>query len=201
MNLRDIYEMIKIIEKNNLGQLKHSNKKIEERLNLIGNFMRNLGDHYCEELKILVETDVRFCDYYDFGMFHGKEIIKYFEANYQGKDKSDLIDVFVLYVIIKNVQDIVYNYDICNDLNELYSLLDFNYYFEDIIEMISFINERNLKKTNDEEFKLEFLSSNNKYKIFFTGYTLNDLNNLNKNAWKGFIRKYLVIYQQLIISL
>ena len=188
MKLKEVYEIIQIIEKSNLGQLKHENKEIETKLNLIGDFIRNLTTLYDEELKVLDETSVRFCDYYDMGVLHSNEIINYFEENYFGKDKDTLINVFALYVILKNVQDLVYNFDICDNIKELYSLLNFNYYFEDIIELINFINERKLENTNENNSNLDFLTSN-KYQIFFTGYTLEDLKKLDKNALKGFLRK------------
>lgn len=187
MRLNAVYDMIQTIEKCDLGKLCLEDKMIEERLNLICNFVTNLLMEYQEELKILDSTNVRFCDYYDMGMFHGEDIIKYFNDNYNGKDKEVLTDVFVIYVILKNAQEIVYNYDISESPYELYRFLDCGNYFEDILEMINYLQKKRMVKEFDNQ--PEFLNPSNKYKILFSGLALEDIKSLEKNVKKIFVKK------------
>lgn len=187
MNLINIHEMIQIIEKSNLGNLKLSDKLIEDRLNLISVFIVNLFVAYKEEMDILTGTNVRFCDYYDSSMLHGNDIISYFNNNYSGKDKEIMSLVFAIYVVLKNAQEIVYNYEICDSPEELYSLLDCDNFFEDIFEMISYLEEKKLEY--NDELVPAFLDPGNKYKILFSGFTYEDIKKLEKSVKKAFIRK------------
>ena len=122
-------------------------------------------------------------------MLHGEEIIKYFDTNYNGNDKEKQIELFALYVLFKNAIDIIYNYDLCDTIDELYELLNNNHYFEDILYIINFIQERKLLNDEQSEPDLAFLDANNKYKIMFTGFSDKDVRKLEKNVKKAFINK------------
>lgn len=187
MNINEIYNMVQIIDKKNLSNLKLENKEIEKRLNGIYNFIKNIFNGYQNELEILANTTVRFCDFYDYDMLHGENIVEYFNANYMGKDKSELVNVFSLYVILKNSQELIYNYDLCESPEELYELLNINNYFEDLMTMIDFLQEQKLE--NIDENILDFLNSDNKYKILFTGYSYEDIKDLEKSTKKSLIKK------------
>lgn len=187
MKITEIYEMVQILSKSDLGKLEIEDKLIESRLNLISNFVINLLDEYKEQLDILCNTNVRFCDYYDMITFHGDEIIQYFNDNYNGKDKEQLIDIFVLYVILKNVETLVYSYELSEGPEDLYQFLDFGNYFEDILTMINFLEKkRSVLKDYDGP---EFLNPNNKYKILFSGFVYEDFLQLEKEKKRAFIKK------------
>ena len=187
MGFNDIHEMIQIIYDNNLGKLEIDNKMVQDRLNMICNFVLNVVTDYEEELKMLPTSSVRFCDYYDVAMCHDDGIIEYFDDNYVGHDKEKMIDVFALYVILKNAQEIVYNYSVCDNPVELYEFLDCGNYFEDLLNTINYlVNKRRIDKFYDGP---EFLNPNNKYRILFTGLCLDDIRVMGKNVKKSFIKK------------
>ena len=183
----EVNNMLKIIEQYNLGNLEIENKLVEERLNLICNFISSIPTYYLEGLEILDSTPVRFCDYYDSEKLHGKEIISYFNDNYPYDDKDKIIDAFALYVIIKNAKEIVYNYEICDNPMELYELLDCNSFFDDILEVISYCKERQVVSTLENE--KSFINLDSKYKILFTGLSNDDIEYLEKFVKKAFIKK------------
>lgn len=197
MKMAEIYEMIQIIKKSDLGNLELKDKLIEYRLNMLANFVVNLFENYKEQVEILCNTNIRFCDYYDMETFHGEEIIQYFKDNYNGRDKESLIDVFVIYVILKNAESMVYSYECSNGPEELYRYLDCDNYFEDVLEMIEFLEKRRV--VDKDYVGPGFMDPNNKYKILFSGLTYEDVKNLEREKKKAFIKKYLVIWQKKIV--
>lgn len=187
MNINDIYEMIQIVENSDLGNLVLSNEKVRDNLNLICNFLVNLVNDYADELDVLSSSNVRFCDYYDASLVHGSEIVDYFIDSYNGKDKERLTIVFAIYVFLRNVQEIVYNYEICDNVEELYDFLDCDNYFEDMLEVIYYLKEKKLV-VEDENIP-KFMKSDNKYKIMFSGLCLDDVKALEKTVKRAFIKK------------
>ena len=185
MNITDIYEMIQIIKNSNLENLNIDNKKVKLTLNKILKFIASITTEYSNEIEILTNSNVRFCDYYDQSLLHGNDIIKYFENTYNGKNKDSLVNVFSLYVILKNSQDIIYNYDLFDNAEELFDFFNYNNYFEDILINIDYLQEKKLANENTE---LSFLTQN-KYKILFTGFSENDINNLEKSTKKALLKK------------
>lgn len=187
IKLNDIYTMIDIIKKYKSSGFSTENKDIKNRINIIFDFIISLPNDYIEEFEKLENTTIRFCDYYDQNMLHNEEIIKYFEQNYGGQDKEKMTDVFALYVILKNVDELVYGCELCDCIDELYNLLDNNYYFEDILTMTTYLQEKKLAKEIENE--IDFFSGDNEYQILFTGLMEDDVRKMEKSVKKAFIRK------------
>lgn len=188
MGLEDISSIIKKAKNINLDEVNYNDEKIKQIFELIYNFIQSLDKECFELLEKLSTSTIRFCDYYDSTNMHGEEIINYFNNNYLGSNIDDILEVFLLYTVLKNVQDLVYGYDLCESLDELYELLDNNYYFSDILCAINFIQNKKELKNNETDSDLSFLE-NSKYKILFSGFSKKDIEILEKNIKKAFIKK------------
>lgn len=188
MSELEITRIIQTAKDINLEEITATNEYVSTIIKNIIEFVQQIEDKNPDLITELINSNVRFCDYYDSSMFHGYEIINYFDNTYIGDDKESLRDAFSLYVMLKNAQDLIYNFELCESLDELYELLDNNNYFEDIIYMIDYIKERELLY-EDEQQELDFLNDNNKYKIFFTGFAYKDITKLQKNVKKALISK------------
>ena len=148
--------------------------------------MQNLLDDYTYLLELFSSKNIRFCDYYS-GDLHGEEIIKYFLDVYSGADKEEIKNVFILYVVLKNIEQLLYNQKQFS-LEELYELLNVSNYFEDILYGIELLQlEKELEKNKTDN--ITDILENGKYKIFFAGYSLKDISDLEKNIKKSFINK------------
>ena len=184
----DKYRINKIIEeakKINLENLKSTNNDILQLFKSIILFLQNIENKYFELIEELLNSHVRFCDYYDSESIHGENITEYFSNSYENSDKNKMLQVFSLYAFFKNVEDLILNFDFCENIDELFELLDNNYYFEDLNYLFNFIEkEKNLESEDD----LSFLENSN-YKILFSGYSNKDIEKLEKHTKKAFIKK------------
>ena len=181
----DINKIIEEAKKINLEELKSANNDTLEFFKSIILFLKNIENDYFELIEALLTSHVRFCDYYDSESIHGKNITEYFIDSYENSDKTKMLQVFSLYVFLKNVEDLILNFDLCDNIDELFELLDNNYYFEDLNYLFTFI--KNQKKLENED-DLSFLE-NNKYKIFFSGFSYKDIEKLEKHIKKAFLKK------------
>ena len=181
----DINKIIEEAKKINLEELKSANNDTLEFFKSIILFLKNIENDYFELIEALLTSHVRFCDYYDSESIHGKNITEYFIDSYENSDKTKMLQVFSLYVFLKNVEDLILNFDLCDNIDELFELLDNNYYFEDLNYLFTFI--KNQKKLENED-DLLFLE-NNKYKIFFSGFSYKDIEKLEKHIKKAFLKK------------
>lgn len=181
----DINKIIEEAKKINLEELKSANNDTLEFFKSIILFLQNIENDYFELIEALLTSHVRFCDYYDSESIHGKNITEYFIDSYENSDKTKMLQVFSLYVFLKNVEDLILNFDLCDNIDELFELLDNNYYFEDLNYLFTFI--KNQKKLENED-DLLFLE-NNKYKIFFSGFSYKDIEKLEKHIKKAFLKK------------
>ena len=61
-----------------------------------------------------------------------------------------------MFVLLKNIEELIYNFDLCDSYDELYLLLDNNCYFKDINCVINYLKK--CKELNEEDdVELEFL--------------------------------------------
>lgn len=185
----DIKNLVETSKKVKIDEINCSDSEKTEVLKIIYQFIQNIELSYLDLLEKLVNSKFRFCDYYSYSMLHGKDIINYFNDNYFGPNKDEMIDIFSIYVLLKNLSDIIVMKELCESYDELYKELDNDKYFLDVLYMISFINERKLEKESFEEIGLQFLNKNNKYKILFSGLAFDDIKGLEKNVKKSFISK------------
>lgn len=185
MDKKKINKIIEEAKKTNIEEIKCENKNILQVLKSIYIFLQNIEFEYYELIECLINSHIRFCDYYDSETIHGESITEYFDITYKEKDKDKMLQVFSLYVFFKNVGDLVLNFDLCDSIDELFQLLDNNYYFEDLNYLLNFIEKQNsLESENDLSFM-----KNNKYKILFSGFSNKDIEKLEKQVKKAFIKK------------
>lgn len=189
MNQEDIKRLVTISKKVNLNEISSENDVIVNNIRFVYEFIQNLELNYADLIKKLTTTNIRFCDYYDATNFHGQQIIEYFSETYKGEDKEEMQEVFSLYVALKNITELVYNYDLCDTLEELYEILDYNNYFNDMMYVINYINDKKMLKDSEQKAQMDFLNNDNKYKILFTGFSQKDIEKLEKNVKKSFINK------------
>ena len=164
--------------------MSNDNKVENQTINNILEFIINLPKNYAFVLNQLEQTSIRFCDYYDPNICHTSEITKYFEDNYFEDDKENMTIVFAMYVFLKNANDIVEGLKFTDDIEELYNLLDNNYFFEDIVAMINYLNEK--VKLNDNSI---LFNKNTNFPVLFTGFIGDDIKAMEKSTKKSFIKK------------
>lgn len=187
MKISEIKQIIETAKLININDINCKDKVNEHNLKTIYQFVQKLDELYLEVIERLINSNIRFCDYYDPTMLHEDQIINYFNNTYNGDNLETASEEFSLFVILKNVSDLIYNFDICDNWDDLYELLNNEKYFEDIMYNISYLEEK--KKLDENQPKMDFLNEANKYKIFFTGFAFDDIQKLEKNIKKAFINK------------
>lgn len=116
-----------------------------------------------------------------------KEVIDYFNENYFGEEKEENLELFILHVILENINDIITTYDeICTTFDELSELIS-EEELKNILWFIDYLKEMIAIKEEQEE--LDFLSSENKYKILFSGFSYKDIMQLDSRTKKTLINK------------
>lgn len=188
MDIDSIRKMVSLAQGINLDDIVSSNADIENNLRKIINFIQTVFENYSYVLEECKDSNIRFCDYYDSSTLHKDNIIKFFEASYFGPNKEILIQAFALFVFFKNIEELVYNFDICDNCDELYFLLDNNYYFEDINCVIDYL-KKSKELCNEDNVDLEFMNEDNKYKILFSALAYKDISSLEKHIKKALIKK------------
>lgn len=190
MSKDDLKILFREAEKINLNDLSCNNTKKLKSIKQIYQFIQTLNTNYKGILEKFETTKIRFDDYYDAENYHGLEIINYFNESYPYNDKTEVCELFALYVILKNAQDLICGFDLYDgDINTLYDELNNNGYFEDILSMIDYLEEKRALREEQEENELDFLNPDNKYKILFTGFAHKDILSLEKNTKKSLIKK------------
>lgn len=181
----EIERLIKIIETTIQSDLLNDESEYAQKIKRICDFVIKIPKDYDSIVGVLEETTVRFCDYYD-DSFSSSEIVNYFEENYHGKDKNEMLKAFVLYVFLKKAEVIVYNYENADTIDELCFLLGENE-FDIALELIGFIEERSLE---DEQARINsFFEQCGRYQTLFTGLSFKDIEKLDKDKKMALIRK------------
>lgn len=187
MDRTEILQLIDLSKKVDIDSINSSDEKIDYELKVIFGFIKKFEETYSHLIQKLCNSKIRFSDYYDSVTYSKSEIIDYFENSYDGIDKEELVEIFALYVFLKNAMDllIAYSYGLFNNYKELYDFLNNGTYFDDILYMIDYVKK--CEMSVDDVVNFEFMNSNNKYKIFFSGLTLEDIGELPKHMKKAFI--------------
>lgn len=175
MKKNDILGLIKDVKKINLYSLGD-----QESLKKIIFFVKNFEDTYSNYLDEIDNSNVRYSDYYSHSL-HGEEIINCFNMYYSRDDIDKQVRLYLIYVIFKNLKEIVEAFEIL----ELEEILD---YIGQSISDLSFLIdefERLIQLNQENVFEFE----KNKYKIFFTGYSYEDIISHEKFVANALINK------------
>lgn len=185
--MSEIQNLLSIVKNINLELFTYNNQEYYQKISKILLFFKNLEQYFDDIIEKLNNSNIRFCDYYDEEYLHKEQIVNYFLENYGGSDKLEIVDCFCLYALIKKVENIFYNIEGFNLIDELCEILDDDYYFEDIFYLIDRFDMLKNKKNNYEG--LPFMNPEKKYKIMFYGYAFDDIKKLEKNTIKSLIKK------------
>ena len=150
---------------------------------IILEFLYNLENNFSDILNKYELSNVRFCDYYD-ESFKFDELTNYFKENYIGRDLNDQYNCFILYSIMKK----------CNFFVEAITVFEkteiLENFSDDIENIIGLIKEFSLLNTvneRQEDFDLNF--DMHKYKLLFSGFSLDDIIFLDKKITKALVNK------------
>ena len=188
MSKYEILNLLNYFSKLDINGINCSNQLYESNLKVIFSFLKELSDTKMNLVESIIDSNFRFCDYYDVGTIVGSEIIEYFENNYLGEDKEQFAKLFALYVFLRNSLDFIMSFEMCDNYDELYEFLDNGSFFKDILAMVEYIKDKELINDDTGE-DLIFLNPDNKYKILFTGTSYDDIRKLQKTFKKAFIKK------------
>lgn len=172
MRFEEIQEIIQSCNSLNEDELSNF-----EELSSVVEFIKQLEVDFSDEIQKIDGTTVRYCDYYN-NSIHGLDIIEGFMNDYNNSDKEEQVKLFSIFVILKNMKDVLESFD-CFSLNEINDLLEL-YIFDSALLTIE------LKKTKVKEHLLDFLSDN-KYKVLFSGYSFDDISSLDDSVIKSLI--------------
>lgn len=184
----EIINLLKFSERIDVDTIICTNPEKEANLRTIFEFLKELNTEKLDLIEELINTNFRFCDYYGFNNVEKEEIIEYFLSSYRGSDKEEKAELFAIYVLLRNAIDMIMAFDICDNFDELYELLDNDSYFEEMLSMIEYVKDREMVLEDDTD-DLGFLNPDNKYKILFTGTSYRDIKHLQKRFKKAFIKK------------
>lgn len=182
MKKEEIRNILSIAEKKLSKGIKCVDKTKEAHLNSCFNFLQSLKTSRLELIDKLLNSIVRFGDYYDANLSI-EEQIKYFKENCFNDD-DELVQLFILYIYLREVGVLISFSEVCDTYDELYDLLNEANYFDRLLYFINYLNE--FENTNEP--MLGFLDENNKYKILFSGFTYDDVKKLDSDGLKKFIR-------------
>lgn len=155
----------------------------------IYDFIISVDEQYSDVLTDLSNSIVRFSDYYDSNLTSADSIIDKFCIDYVGEDVDKVCELFVLYLLFRNSKDFIINYDVFDNLDELFECLDVGNYFDIMSDLIDFMEDKRKKREDEYERKLDFLKDNNKFKILFSGHACDDIVELEPKTLKSFLGK------------
>lgn len=168
-------EILSIIEKS-----KEINLESSSNLNIIFEFLQNFENNFSDILSQYDSSNVRFCDYYE-ESFRSNELTNYFIQNYPRKDKNEQCNYFILYSIFRK----------CRSLLEGLVLFEHQEFLEifvdDIMDICSLIKKFHMMNQISENQGLGF--DNHKYKLMFSGFSLDDVKFLDKRTTKSLVNK------------
>ena len=160
-------------------------EKLENRqkLKYIFLFIKNFEEIYPGIIDKLENSKVRFMDYYS-NTIHQSNIIDSFNNDYINNDIEDQKPLYILYVILKNISDLIEAFDVYG-IEEIDDIVELE---SEVIEDLTFLTLefQKIMELNKEQ-TLDF--ENNKYKIFFSGYSYEDITSHEKFVVKSVINK------------
>lgn len=174
MKSNDILNVISSINKLDLS-------KSNSTINMIFNSIKYIFETNKSILQKFDKSVIRFGDYYDKTM-PKSDVLDYFSSCYTKEDINEQTMLLLLFIIFKNAIELTESFDICSSAEEIEELMS-----EDIDELTYFINEYTKLNEMTTEKRLEF--ENNKYKIFFSGFSYDDVKDCEKYVIKALINK------------
>jgi len=161
--------------------------------------MRIIYEEYSVFLKDALQDGFRFSDYFSFD-FSAEQAVEYFKENYKKSNIDYRILEFMIFGLIKYLGEIFELYDEV-DLNDLCTLVDNNdYYYK-----LTYFSSNLLKLLENSRYKDSSLQSelpflkNNKYQIFFTGLSLEDIEKLESQVRLQLINKLNSLATEVVI--
>lgn len=172
MSTVDILSIIK--------ESKEFDLKEYEGMKKIFEFLYGFKENYADILDKFENSTVRFCDYYEEN-FSSDELIKYFKDNYKNKDIDEQYNYFLVYSVFKKCRYLLESMvlfepssvleDFCDEIDDTYSLINEFYTYNKLSER--------------EELGFD----NHKYKLLFSGFSLEDVKSLDKKTTKILVEK------------
>ena len=120
MDIDSIKKMVSLAKNVKLDDIICENINIENEFKKIISFIQNIFENYSFVFEKCKDSNVRFYDYYDSTFLHGDDIINFFEQSYLGENKEILTQAFGLFVLLKNIEELIYNLDLCDSYDELW---------------------------------------------------------------------------------
>lgn len=193
MNIEQIME---IANQMDIETITSSDNDIQNQVKNIYYFIQTIAQNNDEIVDELDNSNIRFCDYIEKSL-PLKEQINYFEENYNQEDKEKMKHLFNIYMIFYLAEDLIYNYHSFEDKDELYEIFG-KENIKKLTELIDIVNEHILEQNKST---LENILDNGIYKILFTGYSLEDIKEMNKSVKKSLINSGLPKLQNEYIPL
>lgn len=173
--------ILNIINSINELDLSKSNSKI----NMIFYFIKETFEKNEIILQKFDKSVIRFGDYYDREM-HRENVLDFFNNCYDKEDINEQTLLFLLYLILNNTIQLIESFEVCSDAEEIEELMS-----DEIENLTYFIGEYTKLNEITTEKMLGF--ENNKYKIFFSGFSYDDVNDCEKYIIKALINKLNLI--------
>ena len=151
-------------------------------------FVEDIEANYSSQLEELKRSVVRYCDYL-YCDKHGKEILKNFYDQYQGVDKGEQLQLFMLYKLLRDLEDFNFACEFNETPEEAYQFVWTEHYFQDINCEIDFLEHQRQKKEARTSGLLSFLDEDNKYKTYFTDSAVEDIEILDPKTKKIVLKK------------
>ncbi len=172
-------EILSIIQKS-----KFFNLEEYDNFRAILEFLQNFENNFRKLLNKYENSVVRFCDYYEEN-FTFNELTNYFKDNYKGEDKNEQYNFFIMFSIFRKCQFLI---EALITFDQSDTLELFGDDIENICNLIQeFLNLNMLREKTDSDSDLDF--DNHKYKLLFSGFSLDDIISLDKRIIKALVNK------------
>ena len=172
-------EILSVIQKS-----KFFNLEEYDNFRTILEFLQNFENNFRELLNKYENSVVRFCDYYEEN-FTFNELTNYFKDNYKGEDKNEQYNFFIMFAIFRKCQFLI---EALITFDQSDTLELFGDDIENICNLIQeFLNLNMLREKTDSDSDLDF--DNHKYKLLFSGFSLDDIISLDKRIIKALVNK------------
>lgn len=156
--------------------------ELRDKLLVVFNNIDKLMNDYKVNFFNVFGSSVRYSDYYN-PKWNAFENVSYFINNYKGNDLEKQTEYYQLYRVLKELFPLIkINCEESFSINDLLELYDIGTYYDDLI----FYTNNLVKVKENEKMILEeqqkntmkFLHDENPYKIFFAGYSYDDIRHL-----------------------
>lgn len=154
-------------------------------LNVLDN-MQKVMENYFDFFGDCFNDEFRYFDYFS-GDLDVEEIIPFFDSGYKREDYNERLPQFIMYCLLKYLEEIFVLYE-DYDFSELCEILDVNNYYKKLTYLSSeLLNALDKSKWNTANQKKELPFLDNRFKVFFAGLSLEDIEELDPNFKMQFI--------------